>query len=148
MMIKTRNIKGITIVELLIYISLLAIFMIVLLDVFVVILNAKLESESTSALNQDSRYILAKLSYDVANASTFSIPNSSTLILGTKTYTLDGGNLTLNSARLNGLDTKIDGISFVKVGNTVKTTFTIESLVILPGGARTQTVQTTLGIRP
>lgn len=53
--------KGVTIVELLVYIGLLSIFMLVLLDVFTTILNAKLESESTSALNQDARYVYSKL---------------------------------------------------------------------------------------
>lgn len=140
--------KGVTIVELIIYIGLLSIFMLVLVDVFVTILNAKLESESTSTLNQDARYIYSKMVYDVVNASSFTVPNSTTLVVGANTYSLSGGNLTLNSIKLNGLDTKIDSINFTKLGNTVKTTFTIESLVNLQSGVQTRTIVTTFGLRP
>ncbi len=145
---KYKRQKGVTIVELIVYIGLLSIFMLVLVDVFVTILNAKLESESTSTLNQDARYVYSKMAYDVANASSFTVPNPTTLVIGPKTYTLSGGDLTLNSIKLNGLDTKIDSINFTKIGNTVKTTFTIESLVKLQSGVQTRTVDTTFGLRP
>src|SRR5512146_26781 len=75
-MTKLNKQKGTTIIELLIYLALLSIFLTVLLDVFVTTLDFKLSSESTSTLNQDTRYIFSKLSYDVYNADSFTIPNS------------------------------------------------------------------------
>ena len=123
--------KGVTIVELIVYIGLLSIFMLVLVDVFVTILNSKLESESTSTLNQDTRYIYSKIAYDVENTGSFTVPNPTKLVIGTDTYSLVGSDLMLNSIKLNGLDTKIDSINFTKIGNTVKTTFTVESLINL-----------------
>lgn len=147
---KWKIYRGVTIVELIVYIGLLSIFMLVLVDVFVSILNSKLESESTSTLNQDARYIYSKLAYDVANANNFTVPSSTQLSLnsGTEVYSLSGGNLLLNSSRLNGLDTKIDSVTFTKIDNTVQVSFTIESLVILPSGGQTRTINTTLGLRP
>ncbi len=140
---------GVTIVELLVYVGLLSIFILVLVDVFGAVLRARLESESTSSISQDARYILAKLSYDVANANSFTVPAFDRLVLdGTKTYTLTGNNLTLNNLPLNSLDTKINSISFTKIGNTVKTIFTVESLIELPSGPKTQTIESTFGLRP
>lgn len=150
-MTKLNKQKGTTIIELLIYLALLSIFLTVLLDVFVTTLDFKLSSESTSTLNQDTRYIFSKLSYDVYNADSFTIPNSFELHTtrgGVATnYTLVSGDLLRNSEKLNSLDTKIQSINFVQVGNTVKVSYTLESQFILPGGARTQTVDTTLGPR-
>lgn len=142
--------KGVTIIELIVYIGLLSIFMLVLLDVFVTILNNKLETEATSSLNQDARYIYSKMSYDVANADSFTVPAATQLNLnaGSEIYNLSGGNLLLNSERLNSQETKVDNISFVKVGNTVQVSFTIESLVLLSSGEKTRTIKTTFGLRP
>ncbi|QQG41729.1 MAG: prepilin-type N-terminal cleavage/methylation domain-containing protein [Candidatus Woesebacteria bacterium] len=145
--IKIHN--GFTVVELLIYMALLTIFLLVLLDVFTTTLNFKLQSEATSALNQDSRSILGNLNYNIYNSGTATIVSSSKLSLdsGTKVYELSGGNLLLNSVKLNSLDTKVDSITFTKIGQTIQITFTLESLITTSGGPRTQTMNTTLGLR-
>lgn len=140
--------KGITIVELVVYIGLLSIFMLVLFDVFVTILNSKLESQSTSTLNQDTRYIYSKIAYDVENAGSLTVPNSTTLVAGVNTYSLVDGNLLLNSIKLNSLDTKISGLTFTRIENTVKISLTLESLVNLQSGIQTRTIDTTFGTRP
>lgn len=91
---------GVTIIELLIYLALLTLFLTVLLDVFVTTLNFKLQSESTSALNQDARYIFERLSYDVYNSDSFAVPSASELDLtfggNTVKYTVNSGNLVRN----------------------------------------------------
>lgn len=171
MIMKIRNIKGVSIVELIIYIGLLSIFMLVLVDVFVTILNAKLESESTSVLNQDIRYIYSKIAHDVANADSMSLPanlgdtgNTLRVIRGGVTHTykrdLISGDLILTASdeplpmKLNGDDTTFltDPI-FTRIGPpgekpTVKVTFTIKSLIVVPSGDQTQTIDTTFGLRP
>ncbi|KKS95783.1 MAG: hypothetical protein UV71_C0003G0017 [Microgenomates group bacterium GW2011_GWC1_43_13] len=153
-MLKTKKFqKGVTIVELIVYIGLLSIFMLVLVDVFVTILNSKLDTESTSTLNQDARYIYSRLAYDIANADSASVlnPNSLNLVSSgvSYNYVLDGsGNLLLNDVTINSLDTKVDSISFSKIGNTVKISYTIESLITLPSGNQTRTIETTVGLRP
>ncbi len=165
---------GVTIIELLVYMGLLSIFMVVLVDVFVTILNAKLNTESTSALDADSRYILSRLSYDVARADTMGTPASlggsgGTLSVTTSgitySYSLDGsGNINLNNGstnmKLNGNDTSLTNLTFTKIGNadtvcapqnckpTVKVSFTIQSNIVLQGNRQeSQTVETTLGLR-
>lgn len=160
--------RGVSIVELIVYIGLLTIFMLVLLDVFITVLNARLETESTSTLNQDARYILSRLSYDIGNADNLVLPagfgdSGSVLILAkgaeTDTYSLDGsGNFILDngtsSQKLNGSDTTITSISFQKIGNlaegdkpTVKISFTVKSLIVRQAGEQTQTINTTIGTR-
>lgn len=155
MKFKDKKIKdssaGTTVIELLVYLALLAVFLTVLLDVFVTTLNFKLQSESTSALNQDTRYIFEKIAYDIYNSDTFTVPAPTELdfTLGgvASQYTVSDGNLLRNSDKLNGLDTKVQSITFTKVDNTVRVSLTLESQIILPGGARTQSVETTLAPR-
>lgn len=143
--------KGVTVVELLVYLGLLGIFLVILLDVFTTTINFKLKSESTSALNMDSRYILSKLSYDIYNADSFTVPSNTQLNLVksgvTSTYTISSGNLVLNGTRLNSSDTSLDSVSFTKIGDTVKTSFTLRSQIEVKGQTETLNVDTTLGIR-
>ena len=126
--LKINNLRGFTIVELLIYMSLMGIFLIVLLDIFTTTINSKLASESTSALNMDSRYILSKFTYDINNADSVTVPvlgvTGSTLQLVnggvTYTYASNSGNLTKTSGgvemNLNGLDTELNSLSFKNIG--------------------------------
>ncbi len=157
--------KGFSLVELLIYMALMSIFLMVLLDVFTTTLNIKLVSESTSAISSDSRYIFSKLSYDINNADSVILPvpgatNTSLQIETsglTATYTLDNGNLVKTaggvSMNLNGIDTKLDSISFKNIGNpgekpTIQIVYTLRSKVIIQGrGTEIQTVNTTIGTR-
>src|SRR5260221_14701462 len=67
---------GFTIIEMLLYISLLTLFMVVLVQIFTSTLSAQLETESTSALTQDSKFILSRLSYDLSDASSVTTPGT------------------------------------------------------------------------
>jgi type II secretory pathway pseudopilin PulG len=165
---RRKSESGITIIELVIYIGLLSIFMLVLLDVFITVLNARLETESTSTLNQDTRYILTRLAYDIGNADSVVLPaalgDSGNVLKITKggiteTFSIDAlGNLILDDGvspqKLNGVDTALTDISFKKIGNpeegdkpTVKISFTVKSLIIRQAGEQTRTVDTTIGTR-
>lgn len=136
-------------VELLVYMALLTVFMLVLLDVFVTTLNFKLQSESTSALNQDTRSILGSFNYNIYNASVATVitPSKLSLDSGTKVYDLVNGDLLLNSVKLNSVDTKVNGIMFTKIGQTIKISYTLESLIQTTSGTKTQSVDTTMGLR-
>ncbi len=165
---KNNNQKGFSIVEIIVYVGLLSIFMLVLLDVFITILNARLEAESTSTLNQDARYVLSKLEYDIGNADSVTMPlnngdSSNTLVLTQegidKTYSLDGsGNFLISSGfssyKLNGEDTDVTDLSFKKLGNsepgdkpTIKISYTVRSKIIRKGGTQTLSFNTTVGLR-
>jgi type II secretory pathway pseudopilin PulG len=162
----TKNLVwGFTIVELLVYMALMGIFLLVLLDVFTTTMNSRLMSESTSTLNQDSRYILSKLSYEINNADSVATPQlgitgSSLQIITngiTSTYASNSGNLTKNtggvSMSLNGIDTLLEALTFKNIGNaggkpTIQIMYTLRSKVITQGNkTETQTINTTVGTR-
>jgi Tfp pilus assembly protein PilV len=154
---------GFTLVEVLIYIGLMGVFLLVLLDIFTATLNTKLSSESTSALNMDSRYILAKLKYDINNADSIISPaegasgSSLQLITGgvTATYASNSGNFTkteTSTLNLNGWDTALTALSFKSVGvpggkPTVQISYTLRSKITANTGNATQTINTTIGTR-
>jgi prepilin-type N-terminal cleavage/methylation domain-containing protein len=160
-----KNNNGFTLVELLIYMALMAIFLTVLLNIFTTTLKTKLAMESTSALSYDSRYVLSKIAYDVNNTDSVTSPTlgvtgtSLTLTSGgvISTYTLTGGNLVKTaggvSMSLNGTDTEFDSISFKNLGNaggkpTIQVVYTLESKIIIQGErSETQTINTTVGTR-
>lgn len=141
--------RGFTMVELLIVIGIMGIFMVILSQVFVSILSMKLRSEATTAVAQDSRYLIARLSYDIARADNVSVSNPSTLILTingvTHTYSLENNQLSLTVASgdpqvLNGLNTQILTLVFTpfpSLGSqqSVQINLTIRPTIIQPGGA-------------
>lgn len=160
--------KGLTLIELLVYMGLFSILLIPLMRLFASIIAVRLESEATSAVIQDGRYILSKLSYDIHRASDITSPvlgsSDSTLhIRGTGidyTYKLDGGNLVVinnnigpKEISLNGGGTDIPQISFTTLGNgtgknVVSINMKVESKVIRQGGKKElKTFQTIVGIR-
>ena len=139
-------------VELLIYIGLLTLFLTILTSLFVSIFKLQLTTQSTSSLTQDTRFIIARMGYDIENATSLAVPDPTHLEFNeTSSYYVDSGNLILKIAgvgnKLNGLDTNISSINFQKVSNTVQVIFTINSNVIEESGPRSQTIQTTYGLR-
>lgn len=160
-----RKKRGFTLIELIIYMGILSTIMIVLTDIFVAVLQSRTESEATSAVEQDSRFIISRLSYDIARSSSITNPaglgtssNSLTLVIGSENfnYSLSGTDfqLTNNTGTndLNGAETKVDSINFTKIGNpsgkeTIQLQLIISSSAVKTGGAETRTYQTTIGRR-
>lgn len=163
--IKKSKESGFSLIELLLYMGLFSIFLITLTQIFSSALELKLESESTSTVQQDSRYILERLSYDINRADSITTPAAigtqgqllSLVISGqTYSYTLNGNNFTLTNPsgtfQLNGFNTRVTNLSFLRVGNSggknsIQISYTINSLTIQNKGTETKTIQTTLGIR-
>ncbi len=160
-----RNSKAFTLVELLVYMALLAIFIIVLTDILVSILDVRTESEATGAAEQDGRFIIARLSHDINQASTINIPtptgsSGATLEIvidgDNHTYTLSGNNLQLTNSlgtnNLNSSETGVVSLNFQRIGNalakdTIRIDLTIESVTTRPSGPEVRTYQTTVGLR-
>jgi len=163
-------------IELLIYIGLLTLFLTVLTTLFVSIFKLQLTTQSTSSLTQDTRFIIARMGYDIENAKSISTPlslgqttNSLTFTdsnNNTFTYALVANNLTLNgpsipngtNTNINGADTSISNITFQRIGTqppapatppppTIQVIFTINSNVIEKNIPRSQDIQTTYGLR-
>ena len=157
--------KGFTIVELLIYMAILSVLLVMLTDVFSSIVNVRIESEATSAVEQDGDYILSRFMYDIPRATSITAPSlgstASTLEIVinsvTNTYSLSGGDLQINNSngadQLNGLHTTVSNLSFKQVGkvggtNSIQITYTITSKAIQnTGDASTKNYQTTIGLR-
>lgn len=157
--------RGFTLVEILLYMALLSIFLITLVDVLVSVLDVQLESQATSAVDIDSRFISSRLNYDILRASAITTPSSlggvsNNLVMtvgGTQyNYSLSGGNLVLNdgsgSYNLNSSQSKLVSISFQKLGNTggketINVVYTLESETTRASGKESRTIDTVFGRR-
>ena len=156
---------GFTIVELVIYSALLLVFLLVLTQIFFSVLDVQLESEATSAVTQDGRYIVLRLIYDVSRATAMTTPaalgqQTSNLVLTiggtTYTYSVTGGILSLNDGtttqRLNSVGTTISNPTFRRLGNvsgknSVKFAFTVTSTGLRSIGNEVQDFASTVGLR-
>jgi type II secretory pathway pseudopilin PulG len=159
--------KGTTIVELLLYMGILAVLLTVLTSIFVSALDVQSESNAVSSVEQDGNYILARLNYDIHRAQSITIPetvgetnnNFEIVIDGENyTYSIDGSNnlvLAKNSGTdsLNNGDSSVSSFSVQRLGNTggaedaLKINFTITSRTKRASGFETKDFQTNLSLR-
>ena len=168
-MIKKLEIqKGVTIVELLVYMGLLSIFIVVILDVLLTVLDARLQAESTSSVDQDTNFILAKLSSDIYNADSVTYPvnagdsgNSLTLIKNGIAYSYSedaSGNFIVttgsSSANLNSTNTILTGLSFKRTQTAdpdtkpvIKINYSLKSVIEVHGKVDSRDIETAVGLR-
>lgn len=158
--------RGLTLVELIVSMGLMSIFMLVLTDIVVAVGDVQTESEAASAVAQDGRYILARLSYDIQRADSIATPpfpgaSSTTMVLTigggvAHTYTVSGGNLQVTASsltdNLNSSETTVSGFSIQRYGNsggkdTLTINFTLTSDAVRDSGAEVKTFTTTVGRR-
>ena len=167
--IKIKNYdKGLTLIELLIYMGIFSILILAMVGLLATIFDVQLEAQSTSDVSKDGRYIVNKLTYDINNATSASVPavgvQGQTLVMSdgiiTYTYNLQGGNLTLTNSilgttdQLNSVNTTVSNLSFLKLSdtksknvNTITATFTLRSKVLQRGQAESQNFKVTAGTR-
>lgn len=158
--------RGFTLIEVVIYLGTLAIFLTILTQIFTSILDIRLKTEATSSLEQDSRYILSRLLYDVQRAQTITTPGilggvSPQLVITidgvSYTYSNSGGLLLLadgtGSYPLNGVGTTVSGLTFQRLGtlptgkNTIKVNMTLTGVARPSTQLETKAIQTTIGQR-
>ncbi len=159
--------KGFTIVEFLIYMGILVILLTALTSVFTSILDVSSESQASSAVERNGKYILAKLAYDIHQATGSGVlspvlgssSGSLKLSLGgiTSTYsTNNSGNLQVTSNLgtdfLSSYDASVSGLTFTTLGNSggknsVQISFTLTSLMQRISGNETANFSTTVGTR-
>jgi len=165
MRIKKHLNKAFTLIELLLFTALFSVVLGVLVSLFSVIVDTQNEVQSTSAVENDSKYIISRFMYDIQRADSMNIPTnigdeSSTLSLTidgeTFLYGLDDGNLQLTVDgevdSLNTFTTELTELSFTRLGNTggknaVQIEMTIDSRNPSAAGAETKTVNTMIGLR-
>lgn len=157
--------SGFTIIELLVYMGLLAIFLTIISQIFVASVDSQLESESEGGVQQDGKFILARLQYDLENASAIIEPSFSGSLSGrlqfitggvTQNYQLASSDAILtdgvNTHQLNGVNTTVSGLLFTRRGAVngkpfITASFTLTSVVVRNKGPEVQTFETTIGTR-
>lgn len=163
-----KNNKGFTLVETLLYIGIFSILIVVLFQLLSLIFDVQLESQSTSSVTQDGRFILNRFSYDIGQADTIispSSPGSQSAVLqfsknGTiYTYSLANENLTLTNSslgtsdELNSNNTTVSNLNFLRLSDTsgnndtVNISFTLKSKIIKRGGVSSENLTITVGTR-
>lgn len=164
--------KGFTLIELLLYMGILSILLMVLVGLFGSIVNVNLESQATSAVSSDGRYMLGRMTYDLRQATSISQPavgsTSATLQFSkadgkTYTYTLSAGqngqeNVMLsdgtNTDQINSYGTSTSNLSFTRLITTgtsrntaITISFTLTSTIHDQKGYQQENFQTTIGTR-
>lgn len=160
-----RKSSGFTLIELVLYMGLFVGFLLIMADVFLATLDVQAESEASSAVQQDGRYILARLMYDAGRAQELVQPANlgqeapvvQLLIDGVSlTYGPTGENLVLigpdGTNILNSSESKVTGFTVQRLGDTggkptLRLHYTVTSTVKRNKGPETQTFQTTIGLR-
>lgn len=164
--IRRSSLRGFTLVELLIYMGILSLLIGVLSVLFGSILDVQMDSQSTSSVDQDARYIQARMIYDMQRGTNIVAPAaigtpapSMQIAVGLTNYTYSvdaNNNLILTDGagpkQLNSADTSITNVSFVRIGDgdaddTVRVTYTVVSDIQEVSGQESRTVQTTLGLQ-
>jgi type II secretory pathway pseudopilin PulG len=123
--------KGFTLIEMLIYMGLVAAFLVILSSLFTAILETQLDTQSRSALDQGGQYLLNRLSYDIRRADSVTVPASIgntgqqlTLMIDGVAYSYFLANqkvqLTVGSSTytITPFDLLISGFTVVRRGNS------------------------------
>lgn len=157
--------RGFTIVEMLLYIGLLSMMITIMTGLFTSLLDVQLESEATSFVEADSRFLFSRLAYDIGRATSITTPvtlgsssSSMTLLIDevSYTYTVDNGALVLSTnmgtSSLTSFGTQISNITFTRLGNidgkhAIQIQFTLASITQRVSGPEQKTVQTTISLR-
>jgi type II secretory pathway pseudopilin PulG len=159
--------NGFTLVELLIYMGILAVMIYVLADVLSTILTAQTSTQSNAQVAQDGRYIYSRLTYDINRAQSVSLPSNLgdssdnlNLVINATNYSFavatPSGNLEVTDGTgtytLNGPDTEISNLRFVRIGNvsgkhTFQINFTIKSKIPINGRIDSEEFETVAGLR-
>lgn len=160
-----RKLAGFTLIEMLLYGSLLSIFLLVLTQIFTSSLESQLETQASSTLEQDTRFIFERLAYNLENSDSVSLPatpgDTSTNLTLTHSgqslsYSLQGNSLVITDSEgvhaLNSYATDVTNISFQRLGNpggkpNIKTSFTLRSQTLVNGQEAVKTFEATLGTR-
>lgn len=163
-----KNNKGFTLVELLLYMGIFSILLTVTLQMFGSVFELQLESQATSSVDVDGKFIINRFNYDIARASSISLPvtlgaseSALTIVVNSQslTYSLSDGNINLNNAstgttdQLNSTETTASNLSLTRIEGAsggkdlIQMSFILNSEVTQKKGKEIRTFQTTGGLR-
>lgn len=157
--------NGFTLMEMIIYMGIFLILLLVLTEIFISVLDVQSESWATSSVEQDGRFVLSRLFYDIHKADSIVTPanlgeENATLQIIVEginyTYSLSDNNLQLSNNngtdKLNSFDTTISNFKVKRLGNlngknNIQVNFTVTSKQMRPKGPEVKNFQTTIGLR-
>lgn len=157
--------RGFTLIELIISMGILMILISILTTLFGQIIDVQLESKAISSVDQNGRYVMARLTHDMQSAQSIILPATpgqvtDSLQLSVNsinyTYSLISNNLILtNDNGTDVLNTDTVGISaltFKRIGSgdsndTVQVSFTVSTKTQQAHGIESKQFQTTLGLQ-
>jgi type II secretory pathway pseudopilin PulG len=153
--------KGFTLVELIIYMGLLSGFLLILTSLFTAILDTRISTQAVSSVEQDGRFILSRLAFDINRASSILVPNAQSLVLTINgqsyTYSVNSSKLQLASPAgtdlLDGSGTTINNLNIQRVANlggweeTFRIQFNLSSVAQRQAGSEVRDFQTAIGRR-
>ncbi len=161
-----KNYRGFTLIELIMSLGILSILIGVLTTLFGQILDTSLDSRATSGVDQDGKFIIARIAYDMQRASDIVTPSapgsitSPTLTIKVNsidyTYDVSGGNLRIANNfgvnNLNSTTTQVSDLTFQRLGignttDTVQMKFKLTSKIKETSGTEAKSFQTTLGMQ-
>src|SRR3990172_9672467 len=99
------NQKGLTLVEIIIYFTLLSIILVIITDLLIKVAESSLESTSKTIIETEAEVIVKRISYDIRRAESIAIPanpgdissNLQLVINGTNiNYSLIGSSITID----------------------------------------------------
>ncbi len=168
-----KNQKGFTLIELILYVGLTAILLTSMSQVFLAVVGIRLESQNTTSVQQDGRYIIARMTYDIRRAKSIVTPELGQTLSGMAlvieedgvdvlhTYAVSGdGDVMLasgsSSAQLNSAGARVAELFITRLGNsgsisdandTLKIALTLEDVSEVNAGAQRLELQSTVGLR-
>lgn len=162
-----KNKKGFTLVELLLYLGIFSIILTVTLQMFGSVFEFQLESQATSSVDVDGKFIMNRFNYDISRASSITIPatlgasgSALTIVVNSQnlTYSLSDGDINLNNAtagttdQLNSTETTASNLSFTRLEGVegkdlIQMSFTLNSEVTQRKGKEVRSFQITGGLR-
>ncbi|MDO8488170.1 MAG: type II secretion system protein [bacterium] len=151
--------RAFTLVELLIYIGVISVLLAILGSVVVSTLDLQLESQDTSAVESDARYILNRITYDLHRATSLTTPavpgqtlSNLALVAGGQNliYSLSDDTLILTSPLgslpLTSIDTLVNEFSVQRLANPGGIP-TVQAQITLTRGDETRSYQLSVGLR-
>jgi prepilin-type N-terminal cleavage/methylation domain-containing protein len=158
--------NGFTLIELLVYIALTSILIAIMSQVFLATVAIRLESQNTTSVQQDARYMLSRISYDIRRATAINAPvlgqqaSSASMLIRENgadmvySYSLSGADLILTvgtqSAQLNSDGSRVTSLSISRIGNSATipgANDTLSIMLTLSDRGETQISSQTLQVR-
>ena len=159
-----RNKKGFSLVETLVYFTLLSIILLVLTDLFLSLSESFLESRSKGTIETEGEHAIRRMVYDIRRTDSIVSPLnpggvSSTLELDINginhTYSLNNSTIKLDDGQVNSLTSNtvsVQQLTFTNISTasakpTVRINFSLDSTTTTKAGVESKDFETVVSLR-